>query len=366
MKYTAVGLSLVALSLVGCAGKEEREIASGSFKYLEASQHKVMDVPQDLDTPNYSQRYVLPELGDAAPKDLKGRSLKVLPPALILPLVAGSHVEEGSADAKVLFDQVDDSEPLQKTVWDTVLTYLEKKNVGVEKFDKENNTLITDWVTEQRIVESSWYDFTDNIETINKKFEFTMALAPHGRTASLKTELVDYIDESGQSAMNAVDLISKRSAESNFLNNIITEYDFGLRLATTQRIAKIRQGFNTEMGFDADGHPSFMVDAEFENAWPRLLLVLRKMGFDVKDLDQSTGLLFVQYNGAESSWWTGFFGSENELKIDKDEYRLKVDTAGAKTSVTFMDNESKPFDAKTVTKIYAPFRDYMGNEDLDI
>ncbi|MFQ3249740.1 outer membrane protein assembly factor BamC [Glaciecola sp.] len=366
MKYKVVGLSLVAFAIAGCAGKEEREVASGSFKYLESSQHKTMDVPEDLDTPNYSQRYLLPEVGESAPKDLKGKKLKVVAPSLILPLVNGSHVEEGSEDAKVLFDQINDNEALQKTVWDTVLTYLDKNNIGVEEFDKENNVLITDWVTDLREVESSWYDFTDSYEAVMKKFKFTMALAPHGRTASLKNELIDIKDDNGTLNMSQIDLISKRTEEATFLNSIIAEYDFGIRLANTQRIAKIRQGFNTEMGFDSDGNSAFMVDAIYENTWPRLLLVLRKMGFDVKDLDQSTGLLFVQYNGAESSWWSGLFGSADELDIEKDEYRLKLEGLGEKTSVTFMDNESNPFNAKQVTKIFAPFKDYMGNEDLDI
>jgi outer membrane protein assembly factor BamC len=366
MKYKVVGLSLVAFAIAGCAGKAEREVASGSFKYLEASQHKTMDVPEDLDTPNYSQRYELPEVGESAPTTLKGKNLKVVPPSLILPLVSGSHVEEGSEDAKVLFDQINDNEPLQKTVWDTVLTYLEKNNVGVEQFDKENNILITDWVTELRETESSWYDFTDNYEAVQKKFKFTMLIAPHGRTASLKNELVDYKGVNGTPSMENIDLISKRTEEATFLNSIISEYDFGIRLANTQRIAKIRQGFNTDMGFDSDGNSAFMVDAVFENTWPRLLLVLRKMGFDVKDLDQSTGLLFVQYNGAEQSWWSGLFGSEDELDIEKSEYRLKLEGLGDKTAVTFMDNESKPFSAKQVTNIFAPFKNYMGNEDLDI
>ncbi len=366
MKYKAIGLGLVALAIAGCAGKEEREIASGSFKYLEAAQHKSLEVPVDLDPPNYSQRYILPEVGENAPKDLKGKKLKVIPPSLILPLVAGTHVEEGSEDAKVLFDQVNDNEPLQKTVWDTVLTYLEKINVGVEKFEKENNILVTDWVTQKREIPSSWYDMTDHYAIVKKKFKFTMKLAPHGRTASLQTELIDYVDESGKAAFAQVDLISKRSEESNFLNSVITEYDFGIRLANTQRIAKIRQGFHTDMGFDADGNPALVVDAVFENTWPRLLLVLRKMGFDVKDLDQSTGLLFVQYNGIESSWWSGLLGSEDKLDIEKNEYRLQLGGVGEKTTVTFMDNESKPFDARRITKIFAPFKDYMGNEDLDI
>jgi outer membrane protein assembly factor BamC len=366
MKYKAVGLSLVAFAIAGCAGKAERELASGSYEYLEASQHKTMDVPEDLDSPNYSQRYILPDLGENTLTDLKGKKLKVSPPTLILPLVTGTHVEEGSGIAKVLFDQIDDSEPLQKTVWDTVLTYLEESNVGVEKFDKDNNILITNWVTQALEVPTRWYDFTDNFISVNKKFKFTMELAPHGRTASLKTELIDYVDENGQSVIEQIDPISKRTDESNFLNNVIIKYDFGIRLANTQRIATIRQGFNSKMGFNSDGAPAFMVDAVYENTWPRLLLVLRKMGFDVKDLDQSTGLLFVQYNGVESSWWSGLLGSKGELDIEKDEYRLKLEEIGEKTTVTFMDNESKPFDAKQIIKIFAPFKDYMGNEDLDI
>lgn len=366
MKYKVVGLSLVALALASCSSKSEREVASGSFEYLEASQHSTMEVPAELDTPNYSQRYNLPDVGEEAPKDLVGKKLKIVPPSLILPLVNGTHVEEGSEDAKVLFDQIDDSEPLQKTVWDTVLTYLEKNNIGVERFDKENNVLVTNWVTELRETDSRWYDFSNNVNTIKKKFKFTMGLAPHGRTASLKNELIDYVDTNGKTALKSVDLISKRNEEASFLNSIISEYDFGIRLATTQRIEMIRQGFNTEMGFDPDGNPAFMVDAVYENTWPRLLLVLRKMGFDVKDLDQSTGLLFVQYNGSEGSWWSGLFGSKTDLGIGKEEYRLKLNDVGEKTSVTFMNNESKPFDAKKVTKLFGPFKENMANEDLDI
>ncbi|MFT5276698.1 MAG: outer membrane protein assembly factor BamC [Glaciecola sp.] len=366
MKYKVVGFSLIAFSIVGCAGKEQREVASGGFKYLEASQHQSMEVPADLDTPEFSQRYILPELGKEAPAELTGKNLKILPPSLILPLVSGTHVEEGSEASKVIFDQIDDSEPLQKTVWDAVLTYLEKNNIGVEEFDKDKNILITDWVIELEEAESSWYDFTDSFDEINKKFKFVMNVAPHGRSASLKTELVSYVDVKRQSSLANLDLISKRNEEANFLNSVIVEYDFGIRLANTQRIATIRQGFSTELGFDADGNAAIVVDAVFENTWPRLLLVLRKMGFDVKDLDQSTGLLFVQYNGNESSWWSGMFSSGEELDIEKDEYRLKLDGVGAKTTVTFMDNGSKPFDVKQITKIYTPFKENMGNEDLDI
>ena len=90
------------------------------------------------------------------------------------------------------------------------------------------------------------------------------------------------------------------------------------------------------------------------------------MGFDVKDLDQSTGLLFVQYTGPEQAWWGNLFGASKGLQIDKEDYRLKVSDVGEKTAVTFMNGESTPFDTKLITEVFAPFKEYMGTENLDI
>ena len=100
--------------------------------------------------------------------------------------------------------------------------------------------------------------------------------------------------------------------------------------------------------------------------WPRTLLVLRKLGFDVKDLDKSTGLLFVTYNGGDGSWWDGLFSSNQEL-LEKGDYRLKVKAAGEnRTSITFMDNESQPFEANQVSDLYSTFAEVMSEDNLDI
>ncbi|MBF7072870.1 outer membrane protein assembly factor BamC [Glaciecola sp. MH2013] len=366
MKSKLLGLGAVVLVFAGCASKGEREIASGSYDYLGASQQKVLEVPPELDKPNFSRRYELPELGENAPTELVGQKLKVLSPSLVLPLVAGSHVEEGSPDTKVLFDQINDDEPLETTIWNTVLDYLEKQNIGIASFDDNKRVLETEWVVDQIEGTSSWYDFTDSFVEVKRKFRFDLGIAPHGRTASLKTSLIDFIDESEGITIATVDPISKRVQEANFLNAIIQDYDFGIRLERDKRIAKIRQGFESNMGFNEDGEPAIVVDAVYENAWPRLLLVLRKMGFDVKDLDQSTGLLFVQYKGTEQSWWGSLFGANEDLEIEKNDYRLKVGSLGEKTSVTFMNEESSAFDTTLISEVFTPFKEYMSTEDLDI
>lgn len=355
-----------ALVVSACSAPGSRERVSGDYKYMQAE--KLGDgfkVPQDLEQPLRSPRYDLPNLESDNSSQLLGQQVRISSPRLVLPLVTGSHVEEGSEDAKVLFDQIDDTESLDKTIWDKVLAYLEQNNIGVENFDREANTLTTDWVISRTEVSGSWYEFSNDYIEQAKKFTLSLDVAPHGRTASLRNEIVAYINDAGDESLVSLDPISKRTNEVDFLNFIIAEYDFGVRLAQSQRIAKIRDGFSSSLGFNGDGDSAYMVDAAYNDTWPRLLLVLRKMGFDVIDLDQSSGIMFVVYNGEDNGWWSGLF-SEEKLNIDKDNYRIFVERAGEKTSVTFKDDDNVAFEPQKVADMFTVFNDYMNSDNLDI
>jgi outer membrane protein assembly factor BamC len=360
-------LSLCALAVLsGCASQGAKERVSGDYRYLDAQPlGDGFKVPEDLEVPPRSAQYSLPNLESSNTSQLLGDQVRISSPRLVLPLVAGSHVEEGSEDAKVLFDQIDDSEALDKTIWDKVLAYLEENNIGVESFDRENNVLTTDWVISREEVDGSWYEFSDDYVEQAKKFTLSLQVAPHGRTASLQNDIVAYVNENGNESLASMDPITRRTNEVDFLNFIIAEYDFGLRLAQSQRIAKIRDGFSSSLGFNSDGDSSFIVDASYNDAWPRLLLVLRKMGFDVIDLDQSSGIMFVAFNGEDEGWWSGLFSDEG-LDLEEDNYRIFVERLGQKTAVTFKDDENIPFSPDKVTDIFAVFDENMSSDNLDI
>ena len=355
-----------AVVLSACSSPGSRERASGKYEYLKTKGlDKGFQTPEGLSEPERSSRYDIPNLKSVGGSPLLGDKVKISSPRLVLPLVAGSHVEEGSEDAKVSFDQIDDSATLDKTIWDKVLAYLEQNNIGVESFDREANILITDWVISRTELDSSWYEFSSKYIERAKKFKLSLDVAPHGRTASLSNQIIAYIDENGESSLSSMDPIAKRNNEVDFLNFIIAEYDFGIRLAQTQRIAIIRDGFKSELGFNPKGDSAIVVEAEYNNTWPRLLLVLRKMGFDVIDLDQSSGIMFVAYSGQEEGWFSGWFSS-NELPLEKDNYRIFVERSGANTSITFKDDDSVTFTPKQVTDIFPVFSEYMASDNLDI
>ncbi|WP_395343364.1 outer membrane protein assembly factor BamC [Ningiella sp. W23] len=363
MKNFSLFSLFAMIVLSGCTSSESRKQASGNFEYLEVEQAELLKVPEDLKRPPSSNRYELPEI--STPHDIKGPEVLVHSPRLVLPLVSGSRVEEGSEKATVKFDQVNDNEAIDKTIWDTVLKYLELRNIAVESFDREKNELVTDWVISRYETDESWYEFGGDVIEKARKFKLSIELEPHGRTAALSVEKIAYIDENGESQLANVTPFELRENEVNFLNYIIAEYDFGIRLEQSQRIALIREGFKSELGFNPDGDPAFVVDARYENAWPRLQLVLRKMGFDVIDLDQSSGLMFLKYSGPDESWWSGLF-SDDGLDLEKVNYRLLVEPVGPKTAVTFKDSDNEPFEVNAVTDLFSVFADYMAEENLDI
>jgi len=358
---------ITATLLTACSSLEEREIASGSFDYIKEQPGQKIKIPEDVDKPKFDDAYKLPDLGEDAPLTAMGKKLSVLSPSLVLPVVAGSHIEEGSKNATVWFDQVDDSLPLDTAIWNSLIRFLETEGIGIEMFDKDKQRLVTDWMVMDESQNNKWYSWSKSERTVGQRFEFTLNKKPHGRSAALSVELVEYKEKLDPQSNEILKAKDKRRNEVDVLNMVVKNYEFETQVANVKRYRQIREGLPMELGFDSDGESAFVVDADYDITWPRLLLVLRKLGFDVKDYDKSNGLLFVKYNGSEDGWWSNIWSSDkNEFDLATEEYRIKVAAVGKKTSVTLLDDESKPFPAKKLTGLFPTFEKTMSADDLDI
>lgn len=359
--------ALVVSCLTACSSVEERQIASGDFDYVKEQPGQEFQVPQDLDNPEFSRAYTLPALGKDAPQNILGKKLKIVAPSLVLPLVSGSHVEDGSKEATVLFDQVDDSQALDTTIWNSLLSFLEEQRISIKSFDKQKQVLITDWMVITETLDDHWYTWSAVEKSTSQRFEFSLEMKPHGRTAALHVRLLDYQEVEGKDVVAKMDDTDVRSNEVGILNKVIGHYEYQIRVADAKRIREIRRGAQMELGLDEDGAPAFVIDANYDTAWPRVLLVLRKLGFDVKDYDQSNGLLFVTYNGTQSGWWSSLWSSDaNALPLKKDEYRFKLGELAEKSTLTLLDTDNTAFTQEKLAALYETFARVMADDDLDI
>jgi outer membrane protein assembly factor BamC len=365
MKYSLLA-AVVILSLSACSSVESRKKANGSFDYIEESERVTLLIPEDVDEPEFDSTFDLPELSEDAPKDVFGETLEVESPSLVLPLVTGSRIEPGAQKATVSFDQVDDSQALDVTIWSSLINYLEEQGIGIDSFDRDAHTLVTDWM----LVEEStgrWYRFNTAEKNIGRRFEFSVAMEPHGRTGSLQVNLRDYLETVDEDVTDKISPTVRRREEVEILNKVIGYYDYQIRAETVRKQQLVLNGLDLELGFNDNGDPAYIVDASYEVTWARLLLVLRKLGFNVVDIDASSGLLFANYNGVESSWWGNLWGGSNdELPIEKDRYRFQVKSAGDKASITWLSDDNEPLEAESINEMYLTFSEIMATNDLDI
>lgn len=366
MTRNTVLISIVAC-LAACSSVEERRIANGGFDYLDNQQIGKIKLPPGAESPQYSEQYAIPSINNP-PNALVGDNVEVVSPSVVMPLVSGSHVEEGSKKAVVWFDQIRDDKDLDTAIWDSLISFLEEQDIGVTYFNKDEQLLVTDWLIYNEIENSAWYDWTSTEREVGKRFEFRLEKKTHGRSAVLSAKLTDYKETLQGDLTVDMSQADVRANEVDILNKVISHYQDQLRRDDVRRIREIREGLTTKLGFNANGDPAFIVDGTYTVTWPRLLLVFRKMGFNVKDLDQSSGLLFVEYTGSDLSWWDKLWGGgDNELSLEETDYRVQLEEIeGDKTSVSFMNEDNEPFEAQTMSDIYDAFSAVMAEKNLDL
>lgn len=367
MNRVKIASCLVVAVLAACSSVDKRHIAGGNFEYLGNKPGKQIKLPEDVDSPDFSDAFKLPEIGENAPTDLVGDKVDIQAPSLVLPLVSGSHVEEGSKTALVWFDQIDDSQPLDVTIWNALVSFLEEQGIGVDDFDKQQGVLISDWFVIDEAKQAKWYHWSKPERKVGQKFKFSLNVKSHGRSASLAVDLVDYKEKATLESVELRQSKDERRNSVDILNRVIKHYEFQVRVESAKRIRQIRQGIDMQIGENRDGDSAYVLDAEYDIAWPRFLLVLRKLGFDVKDYDKSTGLLFATFNGVDEGWWDSLWG-KNDLALDlkNEDYRFQLSELQDKTVVTMLDEDNTPFTPEKVSSLFPVLSKTMLSDDLDI
>ena len=73
------------------------------------------------------------------------------------------------------------------------MSFLDEQGIGVDNFSPEDKVLITDWMVMTKEIDGPWYSFIDEESEIGRRFEFSLDVKPHGRSAALTVKLKDYL-----------------------------------------------------------------------------------------------------------------------------------------------------------------------------
>ncbi len=346
--------SIVVLS--GCSSMQSRTTNNSSVDYSTHDERIEMRLADGLESPSFKSNYVIPEVNADG---VTGKNISVVSPNLVMPLLKNTFIQEGSQDAVINIDRINDNVPLEQTVWRLVRYYLTANELKEAKFDESSQTLTTDWIvlTPQAFIEVAEDEDTTASE-VSGKFSFTFNIKEHKRSGLISTRLID-IDGSDNG-------ISKRNLEVNMLNDVLALEAKRLRKEQELRRDEMKKGIAVTLGFDGNGESAFIVDAEFDISWVRFLSALKTLGFTIDDRDSSAGTIYAKYNGGESSFFGSLIGSEDDLPIDKQTYHIQLGDLGKKTTIAFLDDENIPMSAKFMSDIHQAFADSMADDSLKI
>jgi outer membrane protein assembly factor BamC len=362
-------LLCASLILASCSSYEKRQIANGDFDYIEESQTQEVKIPENLANPAFTEEFAIPEAGDYRNEPV-GESLSVTSPSLVLAIVGGTHVEEGEDSATVWFDQVSDNEALDTTIWNTIINFLEENGIGVNSFDKASQVLISDWIINDTSISKGilgWVGLNKEKHSEGVRFKFTLVLRPHGRSGALTVELIDFLETVDDQVVENNVLFDEKGAAVDILNRVLLHYDFQNRRQQARKIREVRDGVEVEQGFDEQGNPAYLVPAQFDIAWARLLLAAQAMGFTVSDIDQSTGYVYVNYQAEGGSWWSSLWGSDGKtLPVEEGDYQFKLLEQNGVTTISVLDGLGNPVDASIVNALFPEFSNVMSSGSLGL
>ena len=356
--------SLLVIALSGCSSIEERRIASGSLAHTKYKTIGQPDIPEGLSVPKTSLQYIIPAIEDNGQP--VGKNLPVVSPSLILATPSGTYLEEGALTSSVVIDKLDNEVSVLSYTANQVIGYLNAQSIPYTLLSEDSSVIQTDWIIEVLEGNSPWYALNSVDKELGKRFKITIAPASHGRTATVTTELTDLVVSEGDDLVDSLDDFVKREVEAELLNAILQRYAQSQQVQALERMSQIRSGINTDEGFDKSGNPALVLNTQYDIAWPKFQLVLRKLGFNVKDLDKSNGLIFVSYQGAEDSSWFSLFSDEG-LPLEEDDYRIQLTALSSdQTTVTFMDEQATPFTPASLSGIYPEFAEILQQDNLDL
>lgn len=347
MSRNTLYLSLLSLAVMGCSTVYPKR-ADGDFEYLKHKEGKELQIPAELDKPNYSDEFkISKEIDTTGPL---GDALDIRSPALVLPIAASSRIVLADPTTKIWFDKVFEDRDLQEFIQYSLNENLKNEDVTLTKID--DNTYTSSWFLKENITDNFIYETLDSTESM--RFKYIYEVKPHRRSLSLRVDLVDYMKTDDAGGTKTIAPIDKKRAEVNMLNQIVTQVDYEYRLQQQKnRLAKVNQDL-VIVGMNQEGEPAYIVEMDFDILWDSMPIFFSDYGFKITDLNEQKYIYYVDFTTPEVNFWDIIWGDKVEaVDVKNDKYEFKISSLDKERSaVTIYNSDGEVLPSSTLERIF--------------
>jgi outer membrane protein assembly factor BamC len=363
---------VVMLSLAGC---ESMPSLSKRIDYKSAANATPsLELPPDLTTPQYDDRYAVSSASELAAKDATRPKQSEL-----LPTNSEAHVARAGTQRWLVVNATPEQ------AWSTVRKFWTDSGFVIATEQPALGIMETDWAENraeipQDILRKYIGKYIDVFYSTYKRDKFRTRIergadpgtveiyVSHRGMEQVPTTKVDNV----QGAGFAWGLMPPNPGlEAEMLSRLM------MRFGTPEAVAEAATSPSAAASAPqharlekADGLSKLVVDDPFDRAWRRVGLALDRTGFTVVDRDRSSGTYFVRFADPDTEMARkdrdkGFlsklftFWKKDDDKEKPEQYRIKVAEVSPQSTVVVEDTTGKPDRSPASDRILALLRDQL-------
>ena len=356
----------LALSLGGCSSTNLS--VTKRIDYKSASSTPALELPPDLTTPRYDDRYQVNSASGLAAQNASKSGRGDL-----LPTVPDAKIVRGGSERWLVVKAT----PEQS--WNTVRSFWQENGFSIAVDQPTSGVMETDWAENRVAVPQDFLQRTlgsvaDVFGGTYKRDKFRTrierGIEPGTVEIFISARAMEQvptttIDHAGAAFVWAA-VPPSPEVEAEMLTRLMMKFGTS---ETAARTAVAQSGSLPEKARvekNADGSYKLVVDDQFDRAWRRVGLALDRIGFTVVDRDRSRGVYFVRFGDpdsagktADDSIWTKLQFWKTDEKGKPEQYQILVAEATPISVVSVQDPGGIPDKSATGEKILTMLKDQL-------
>jgi len=380
MKFTLLSsmrlcAALVAIASLALSGCESMSLSSLSKRidYKSAAVAPTLDLPPDLTTPRYDDRFAVNSASGAAAQ----AAMQPKGSAVVLPSNPDAKIVRGGTERWLVVRATPDE------AWNVVRQFWTDNGFVIASDQPALGVMETDWAENRADIPQDFLrqyvgKYIDAFYTTYKRDKFRTRVERGSEQGT--TEI--YISHRGMEQVPTTKIDGVQGAgfawalmppnpnlEAEMLSRLMMRFGTpeAQAVAATAPSAAVGGPERARLTV-ADGVPRLYVDDPFDRAWRRVGLALDRTGFTVVDRDRSNGVYYVRYSDPDTDMARkdkekGFLQKlmfwKSDDKDKPEQYRILVTEQTPQSVVSVEDPTGKPDKSGSSEKILALLKDQL-------
>jgi outer membrane protein assembly factor BamC len=360
------GIVLLAVSLAGC---ESVQITK-RIDYKSTASAPALELPPDLTTPRYDDRYSVTTASGVAAQQAGGRARES---QTLLTVPDARIARAGNERWLVVKATPDQAWNMTRTFWSEngFVLITEQPALGVMETDwAENRAEIP-----QDALRRTIGKFVDIFYTTYKRDKFRARIERGAETGTVEIYVshrgmeqvpTGKIDNSSPAAFAWALMPPNPDLEAEMLTRLMVKFGTSEPQAVAAVAQAASQPERARVEKNNEGFPQLVVDETFDRAWRRVGLALDRSGFTVVDRDRSNGVYYVRYSDPDADiskrdqgWLSKLAFWRKEEAEKPEQYRIAVVESSPRSLVTVQDPKGAPDKTPASDRILALLKDQL-------